>query len=609
MKNIVVGTAGHIDHGKTSLIKALTGFDGDTLKEEKERGITIDLSFSNLASNDTNIAFIDVPGHEKLIKNMIAGAFGFDASLVVVDAKEGLMEQTKEHLAILNSLKISNIIVALTKADLVDKTTLEKQQESIKSYIKELKELKLLHILPTSIYDQNSIDKLKEALFMLPKINHKKSSLFRYYVDRSFSIKGIGSVVTGTVIDGEVSVGDKVFISELNTQAVIRNIQVHEKDREKATISQRAALNLQNIKQPIKKGYLLTKKGYIRGFNSVDIYFESILDKELKHNQIVNLHIGSKVVEGKVLLYSAQESAKADFAKIELKESIFAIFNEALIITANGRVAAGANVLNAINEPLKKRKKLPLLQALKEKDFKSAFEILIQSHKKGFGLISSYQRFGLSHQEAIDIAKEIKDIFIDEKNLVIYPLKTKELVIDLIKNIYTKNQYALLSTKSLESRLHWASSELILLCLEELTDSCFLTKSGNIYKKSDIKIDNFETIIEDKIYSILQNDGISPQAPYNIYEMLDIDKTLGDNALKELTKSKKVIRLAHNLFITSTNLTNLIKELKAIIKQNGYIDIATFKKHYQLSRKYMVAYLEYLDNFSEIKKEGNRRYM
>jgi selenocysteine-specific elongation factor len=608
MKHIVVGTAGHIDHGKTALIKALTGFDGDTLKEEKERGITIDLSFSNLANSEVNIAFIDVPGHEKLIKNMIAGAFGFDASLVVIDAKEGLMPQTKEHLAILNSLKISNIIVALTKSDLVDSQLLQNQQKVIKSYINELTNLKLLDIIPTSIYDQYSLNNLKNALFNLPKIKHKKSNLFRYYVDRSFSLKGIGSVVTGTVIDGEVSVGEKLFICELNTLATIKNIQVHEQNQEKATISQRAALNLQNIKKPIKKGYLLTKKGYVRGFNSIDIYYETILDKDIKHNQTINFHIGSKIVEGKILLYN-QENSQSGYAKVELKDKVFAIFNEAVIITSNGRVIAGAKVLNAINEPLKKRKKIPLLQALNEQNFKRAFEILILSHKKGFGLISSYQRFNLSHQEAIDIAKEIEGIFIDQKNLVIYPLETKEKLKEAIKSIYTKNQYALLSAKSINSRIQWASIELVEATLSELADIGFLQKNGNIYKKSDIHIDNFEEIIEDKIFNILQSDGITPQAPYNIYEKLDIDKTLGDNALKKLTKSKNVVRLAHNLFITSQNLTNLIKELKDIIKEQGYIDISIFKKHYQISRKYIVAYLEYLDNFNEIKRDGNKRYM
>jgi selenocysteine-specific elongation factor len=608
MKHIIVGTAGHIDHGKTALIKALTGFEGDTLKEEQKRGITIELSFSNMEQNGINVAFIDVPGHEKLVKNMIAGAFGFDASLVVVDAKEGLMPQTKEHLEILNLLKVKNIVIALTKADLVDTPTLKAQEKVVKSYIKELKNLNIYAIVPTSIYDKNSIQNLKNTIFTLPKQLKKSNNLFRYYIDRSFSIRGAGVVVTGTILDGELNIGDRIFISELQSQATVKNLQVHEKDVSKATISQRVAINLANIKKPIQKGMLITKKGYIRGFNTIDIYFESILNHKIHHNSIVNFHIGTKQIEAKILLYN-QKKASSGFAKIEFKEKVYAIFDEPFIITFKNRVIAGGKVLNAINEPLKKRKKLPLLEALNSKDFKTAFEILIDAHKKGFGLISSMQRFNLSHQEALDVAKEIDNIFIDEQNLVIYPTQTIEQLKNYIKNIYTKNQYAMLSAKSIEDKLKWVSPNLAQVTLNMLEKNGFLTKENNIYKKSDIKEDNLEKIIEDKIYTILKNDNITPQAPYNIYDSLDIDKKLGDNALKSLTKAKKVTRLSHNLFIDTLTLTNLMQKLREIIKKDGYIDISMFKLYYPISRKYLVAYLEYLDKFSDIKKEGNKRLL
>ncbi len=609
MKHIIVGTAGHIDHGKTALIKALTGFEGDTLKEEKKRGITIELSFSNMEQNDSNVAFIDVPGHEKLIKNMIAGAFGFDAALVVIDAKEGIMPQTKEHLEILNLLNVKNIVIAITKADLVDNKTLKYQEEAIKSYIKELKNLNIFAIVPTSIYNKDSIENLKATLFSLPKQVRKNSNLFRYYVDRSFNIKGAGVVVTGTILDGELNIGDRVFVSELQSQALVKNLQVHEKDVNKATISQRVAINLTNIKKPITKGMLLTKKGYIRGFNTIDVYFKSILNHQIRHNSIVNFHIGTKQIEAKVLLYQNIDAANSGFAKIEFKEKVYAIYKEPFIITFKNRVVAGGKVINAINEPLKKRKKLPLLEALYAKDFKKAFEILIDAHKKGFGLISSMQRFNLSHQEALNIAKKIDNIFIDEANLVIYPLKTLEELKEYIKSIYTKNQYAMLSAKTIEDKLSWASLNLAQNALNSLQNNNFLIKQNNIYKKSDIKENNLEKILEDKIYTILKNDGIKPQAPYNIYDSLDIDKKLGDNTLKSLTKAKKVTRLSHNLFIETQTLTNLMQNLRELIKKEGYLDISIFKKHYNLSRKFIIAYLEYLDNFSDIKKEGNRRYL
>jgi selenocysteine-specific elongation factor len=609
MKNIVIGTAGHIDHGKTALIKALTGFEGDSLKEEQKRGITIELSFCNMRQNDINIAFIDVPGHEKLVKNMIAGAFGFDASLVVVDSKEGLMPQTKEHLEILNLLKVKNIVIALTKSDLVDSATLKAQEESVRAYIKELKNLNIFAILPTSIYKQESINQLKQTLFNLPKEQKSGSNLFRYYVDRSFSIKGAGVVVTGTVLDGEIALGEKIFISELQTQVMVKNLQVHEQNVQKAFISQRVAINLANIKKPIQKGMLLTKKGYIRGFNTIDVYFEAILNQEIRHNSIVNFHIGTKQIEAKVLLYENIDKANMGFAKIEFKEKVYAIFNEPFIITFKNRVVGGGRVINPINEPLKKRKKLPLLKALHNKDFKTAFEILIEAHKKGFGLISSAQRFNLTHQEALDIAKNIENIFIDEQNLVIYPKQTVNKLKEYIKEIYNKNQYAMLSAKSIEDKLSWASVNLAQVALNSLEKGGFLKKQNNIYTKNNIKDDNIEKIVEDKIYDILKQDGITPQAPYNIYDNLDIDKKLGDYTLKKLTKAKKVIRLSHNLFIDAKSLSNLMQNLREIIKKEGYIDLALFKQYYPMSRKYLVAYLDYLDNFQDIKKEGNKRVL
>ncbi len=230
MKHVIVGTAGHVDHGKTALIEALTGFVGDTLDEEKKRGITISLSFSNLVNTNTNIAFIDVPGHEKLLKNMISGAFGFDAAMVVVDANEGVMPQTNEHLEILNLLHVKNIIIVLTKSDLVGKESIEQKKENIKEYFTKFSRLKLKSIIATSIYDKKSIQTLKNELFSIPIIEKYSNGLFRYYIDRSFSLAGVGRVVTGTVLDGTIKVGEKVFLPELNKEIVVKNLQIHEKD-------------------------------------------------------------------------------------------------------------------------------------------------------------------------------------------------------------------------------------------------------------------------------------------------------------------------------------------------------------------------------------------
>ena len=610
MRYIIVGTAGHVDHGKTSLIEALSGFSGDTLDEEKRRGITIDLSFSHIQNSDTNVAFIDVPGHEKLLKNMIAGAFGFDASMVVIDANEGLMPQTIEHLEILNLLHIQNIIVALHKCDICNKEMIHQRETEIKEYISTLKNLHIFSIIHTSIYDQKSITRLKDVLYKIPAKDKKSNGVFRYYIDRSFSLSGVGQVVTGTVLDGEIKVGDKIFAPEINSEFKIKNLQVHDKDVKRATSSLRTAINLQgNSKSPLKKGVLLCKKGFIRGFDRVDVWLEGISNHKIKHNSELTIFIGTKQVKAKILLLSQEQSIQSGYATLCFKQKLFLVYNEPFILSASGRVIGGGRVLNPINDPLKKRVKLEFLNALKDENFCEAFSLLSSIHKKGFGLISSNQRFGLNHEEALQKAKSLQNVFVDEKSLVIYPIFIKEELEKIIKNIYDKNSYALLSANSLSLKLKWAGVDLLQSTLNKLCDEKYLSLENGIYKNTNIQIKNIDKHIEDTIYKIIKEDGFTPKAPYNIYDDLDIDRKMGDNALKRLTKARKIVRLAHNIFVEATNLSQIVSRLREIIINEGFVDVAIFKKHYDISRKYLVAYLDYLDNFDDIQKENNRRYL
>ena len=610
MRYIIVGTAGHVDHGKTSLIEALSGFSGDTLDEEKRRGITIDLSFSHIQNSDTNVAFIDVPGHEKLLKNMIAGAFGFDASMVVIDANEGLMPQTIEHLEILNLLHIQNIIVALHKCDICNKEMIHQRETEIKEYISTLKNLHIFSIIHTSIYDQKSITRLKDVLYKIPTKDKKSNGVFRYYIDRSFSLSGVGQVVTGTVLDGEIKVGDKIFAPEINSEFKIKNLQVHDKDVKRATSSLRTAINLQgNSKSPLKKGVLLCKKGFIRGFDRVDVWLEGISNHKIKHNSELTIFIGTKQVKAKILLLSQEQSIQSGYATLCFKQKLFLVYNEPFILSASGRVIGGGRVLNPINDPLKKRVKLEFLNALKDENFCEAFSLLSSIHKKGFGLISSNQRFGLNHEEALQKAKSLQNVFVDEKSLVIYPISIKEELEKIIKNIYDKNSHALLSANSLSLKLKWAGVDLLQSTLNKLCNEKYLSLENGIYKNANIQIKNIDKHIEDTIYKIIKEDGFTPKAPYNIYDDLDIDRKMGDNALKRLTKARKIVRLAHNIFVEATNLSQIVSRLREIIINEGFVDVAIFKKHYDISRKYLVAYLDYLDNFDDIQKENNRRYL
>jgi selenocysteine-specific elongation factor len=606
MSNIIIGTAGHIDHGKTALIKALNGYEGDSTNEEKQRGITIDLSFSNLSKGQQNIAFIDVPGHEKLVKNMIAGAFGFDYVMLVVSAVEGIMPQTVEHIEIINLLGIKDIILTITKSDLVTKEELELQKKKTLEFLDTF-DFDIKFVQEVSIYDPKSIEALKNNLFTIKNSSKQEENFFRYYVDRVFSPKGIGTIVTGTVLGKKLELNEKVFICEAGKESKIKNIQVHNENAIEANISNRAALNLQGINSTnIKRGDLITKKGFIRGFDEIDISFKALKDKKLHHNKSYTIFIGAKKLEAKVLLFDSTQDLDSGFATIKADENLFTIFGEKLIIRQGNQTICGGKVLNPIIDPMKKNQKKKLLEFLNESNFEEAYYQLLQAHKKGLGIISSAQRFALSHAEAISFAKKLKNVFVDEKELVIYPIETKDFIINAVREIYTKNTYALLSNASIALRLKWASTSFIQAALDELEEEDFLQKNNNLYKNANIKED-FAKNLENSFLDRLRKEDITPTAPYNIYDELDLDRKLGDDILKSLTAKKHVIRLQHNLFIHSESLNNIIAKMKEIIKEEGYIDISNFKEKYSLSRKYLITYLDYLDNFSNIKKQDNKR--
>jgi selenocysteine-specific elongation factor len=606
MSNIIIGTAGHIDHGKTALIRALNGFEGDSTNEEKQRGITIDLSFSNLTRAERNIAFIDVPGHEKLIKNMIAGAFGFDYVMLVVSAKEGLMPQTIEHIEILSLLGIKNLILVITKKDLVDEKTLKEQEDKIVEFLNEF-EFNIKFIKAVSIYDEKSIEDLKNTLFTISNSTKNEENFFRFYVDRVFSVKGSGTVVTGTVLGKKIELEEKVFIPHLQKETKIKNIQVHNQNAIEANISSRAALNLSSVDiNSLQRGDIITKKGFLRGFDTIDISFKCLKNKKLNHNQTYTLFIGAKKIDVKVLLFDSLTSLEDGFATLKMDEKIFTVFGEKVILRSANDTICGGVILNPIYDPMNKNQKRDLLKNLYKKDFKNAFKILLEAHKRGLGVVSSTQRFALSHDESLEFANSLEDVFVDKKELVIYPIKTKNEIVEFIKNIYIKNSYALLSSSSINLRVPWASIEFINSALDDLVQNGFLVKEGQLYKNANIKEDITKEL-ENIFLERLKSEDITPTAPYNIYDDLDIDRKLGDDILKSLTAKKDVIRLQHNLFIHSQSLNKIIKSMREIIKEDGFIEIFNFKQRFDLSRKYLVCYLDYLDNFSDIKKVENRR--
>src|SRR5437660_2400641 len=305
-RDLILGTAGHIDHGKTSLQKALTGIDCDRLPEEKRRGITIDIGFATLDLGDYRLGIVDVPGHERFIKNMLAGATGIDLAVLVVAADDSVMPQTREHLEILQLLGLRHGVISLTKADLVDETT----REVVELEIRELVHGTFLEnapLIPTSAHTGQGIEELKEAIReACEKVEERTGrQWFRLAIDRSFVVQGHGTVVTGSVTSGGVRVGDELEWQPRGERVRVRSLQNHDRPVEEVHRGQRAALNLAGVHhEDVIRGQEVATPGYLVPSRVVTVRLHSLPDakRPIKHRSPVRFHLGTAEIMGTVSL-------------------------------------------------------------------------------------------------------------------------------------------------------------------------------------------------------------------------------------------------------------------------------------------------------------------
>lgn len=331
MKHVIIGTAGHVDHGKTELVKALTGVDTDRLAEEKKRGITIDLGFARLDFPDGSCAsIVDVPGHERFIKNMLAGAGGVDLAMLVVAADEGFMPQTVEHLDILQLLGVKDGLIVLTKTDLVDEDWLNMLEEDVKSHVKGTF-LEDKPILRTSVRTGEGIEALREALHVLTLHAEEKSARtpFRLPIDRVFSVDGFGTIVTGTLIDGHIAVGDEAQLMPLGNKCRVRNLQVHGRDVSAVYAGQRAAVNLAGIKkESISRGDVLCRTDSMQPSLMLDVKLQNLPDSKriIESGSRLHLYHGAAMRLAKAVLLDrdALRPGESCYAQLRLSEALAA---------------------------------------------------------------------------------------------------------------------------------------------------------------------------------------------------------------------------------------------------------------------------------------------
>ena len=428
-RHYVIGTAGHIDHGKTALVKALCGCDTDRLKEEKERGMSIALGFASLLlPSGKKISIIDTPGHEKFIRSMVSGAMGMDLVLLVVSAKEGVMPQTEEHLAILRLLQIKKVVLVLTMVDLVDSSLLLKREEGVrelyKTFFRHEPEPKIFSI---SSYTGEGISALKTYLSEeAEKIEGKSShGFFRMPVDRVFSVAGAGTIVTGTALSGKIQkdkhsgksgvseeireAGDSgesggaagVYLLYPEEREVkIRNIQVHGEDVNSAYAGERIALNLQGMeKAACKKGDIIAEKGSLQPSFLLDCRIECISPfSEIKHNQHLELMIGTAHIPCKVIFLEGERIKKGEssFVQLQLQEKTVSVFRERFILRndAEGETLGGGFVLDPCPSGRHRRGRFPLtfLEALENEGEEALLASFLKKRKRNFSSFTELKK-------------------------------------------------------------------------------------------------------------------------------------------------------------------------------------------------------------------------
>lgn len=397
MKQIILGTAGHIDHGKTSLIKAITGTDTDRLKEEKERGITIELGFAALdLPGGQHLGIVDVPGHEKFVKNMVAGATGIDIVAMVIGADEGVMPQTREHMEICTLLGIRHGLIVMTKTDLVEEEWLELALEDIREFSQGTF-LEDAPILPVSSVTGEGIPELISALDEIAGNIPQRppSSLFRLPIDRVFTMKGFGTVITGTIVSGKINVGETIMVYPTEITSKVRGIQVHNQSAETAEAGMRTAINFQGLdKAAVQRGEVLSTPGALVASYMVDVSFHYLASnkKPLKNRTLIRFHTGTSEKMGYLILLDQEElpPGQTIVAQLRLDSAVAIVKDDRFVVRSYSpvRTIGGGQVINPIPQKHKRLRQdvVEELQQLTDDDPEAIISQHIQ--QAGFGGVS-----------------------------------------------------------------------------------------------------------------------------------------------------------------------------------------------------------------------------
>ena len=617
----VIGTAGHVDHGKSTLVQALTGIDPDRLREEKERGLTIDLGFAwlTLPAGD-EVSIVDVPGHERFIKNMLAGVGGIDLALLVVAADEGVMPQTREHLAIIDLLDITHGVVALTKSDLVDADLLELAQADVEDVLTGTT-LEGSPVIPVSGVTRLGLDDLIAAvqsqLAMTPA--RRDIGRPRLPIDRVFTMTGFGTVVTGTLIDGSLTVGQEVVILPGGIRSRIRGLQSHGKKVEVASPGRRTAVNLTGLAvDDLRRGMVVTSPGWLRPADAVDVRLRAVryLPRPVRHNLEVTFHAGAAEVEGRLLLLDADDlrPGESAWAQIRLSEPVAVVKGDRFIIRDPNDTLGGGRI---VDTHVRRHRRFhgPTIAALDQLERGSPEELL---------------RAAISRSEPVELREVLKQLSLD-------PAAARAAAQQLVDRgdlltldgaaladtslVCTSTGFEALTTRIRETLLAFhetsplrrgmppqelrnrlglsarAFEQALALCIRrgDATDvSRAVALPGHSPEPSDAQTD----LAKDFLAELDAN----PYAP-------SPGSPIDDDLLAYLEDQGRIVRVGDGVAFAAAAYDNMTGRIVAHLREHHSITLAQVRDMFGTSRKYAQALLEHMDGRHITRRTGDERIL
>ncbi|WP_296647287.1 selenocysteine-specific translation elongation factor [Romboutsia sp. 13368] len=623
MKNIIIGTAGHIDHGKTTLIKALTGRDTDTLEEEKKRGISINLGFTYFdLPNSKRAGIVDVPGHEKFIKNMLAGASGIDIVLFVVASDEGVMPQTIEHLDILSFLNIKKGIIVLTKSDTVD----DEFKQLVKDDIREKTKgtfLENADILEVDSISKKGINELIKKIDIISNDIDEKNgnSPARLNIDRVFSVKGFGTVVTGTLMEGKISVDDDLIVYPKMLQTKIRSIQVHGENVKTAYAGQRTAINISNIKvEELKRGDVLASPNSLEDSMMLDIKLSLVKhsNKSIKHWDRLRLYHGTREILCRVVPLDKDivKPGESCYAQLRLEESIVSKKLDNIVLRNYSPLETiGGGIILDTKPKKHKRFDESIINSLKIKEkgeIKDILEVYLKNNLKSYHTLKDIMSYSGENESIIknaidELINANKVVNISNIYMHINQYKNlKESIVQCLNDYHKK--YRLRSgmlKEELKSKVEsrFKTKEMDIL-LEKLQLENIIKLDGNLVSKYD-----FDVKLNDKqreIKTIIQKQLKAP----NTYTLLNINDICINNYYEEVLEymiGKDIEKLDDAYVMDKEIYENTKNNLIEYLKENNEITLGQYRDILNSSRKNCMILLENFDRNKITKRDDNKR--